>query len=105
MGTAGTTSATATLRHPSLGRDDSSAMSPGSRPPGGGGPEAGPAPLSHQDLEILRLLADGALTGAVARKLRTSERTVRRRIRNICDQLGVTTPVQAIVWAAHRGLL
>jgi DNA-binding NarL/FixJ family response regulator len=53
----------------------------------------------------LRLLADGVLPGAVARRLRTPERTVRRRIRDICDRLGVDAPIQAVVWAARRGLL
>jgi DNA-binding NarL/FixJ family response regulator len=54
-------------------------------------------PLSHDDLELLRLLADGVL--------RTPERTVRRRIRDICDRVGVDAPIQAVVWAARRGLL
>jgi DNA-binding NarL/FixJ family response regulator len=63
------------------------------------------AQLSRQDLELLRMLADGALIGAVARKLQTSDRTVRRRIRHICDRLGVATPIQAVVWAARQGLL
>jgi DNA-binding NarL/FixJ family response regulator len=66
---------------------------------------AGPDTISPQDLELLRMLADGALLGAVARRLQTSERTVRRRIRNICDLLGVDAPIQAVVWAARRGLL
>jgi len=70
----------------------------------GAGPEPA-TPLDHEDLELLRLLADGALLGAVARRLRTSERTVRRRIRSICNRLGVDAPIQAVVWAARRGLL
>ena len=61
--------------------------------------------LSHEDVELLRLLADGLPTDAVARRLELSDRTVRRRTRAICDRLGVTAPVQAIVWAARRGLL
>jgi DNA-binding NarL/FixJ family response regulator len=75
-------------------------------PRAGAGPGTGSAtPLDHEDLELLRLLADGALLGAVARRLRTSERTVRRRIRSICNRLGVDAPIQAVVWAARRGLL
>ncbi len=62
-------------------------------------------PPSHDDLELLRLLADDVLLGAVERRLRTSERTVRRRIRGICDRLGVDASIQAVVWAARRGLL
>jgi DNA-binding NarL/FixJ family response regulator len=65
----------------------------------------GPGAIGPEDLELLGMLADGALLGAVARRLRTSERTVRRRIRNICDLLGVDAPIQAVVWAARRGLL
>ncbi len=30
---------------------------------------------------------------------------IRDSTRAICDQLGVRAPVQAIVWAARRGLL
>lgn len=76
---------------------------PSDRPGGRAG--AGPRTLSREDLELLQMLADGALLGAVARKLQTSERTVRRRIRSICDLLGVDAPIQAVVWAARRGLL
>ena len=68
----------------------------------------GPAaagPLSHQDVELLRLLAQGLPLGSVARRMRTSERTVRRRSKAICDRLGVGAPIVAVVWAAHRGLI
>ena len=76
---------------------------PGLGVPDLGAPDLGP--LDREDLELLRLLADGALLGAVARQTRTSERTVRRRIRSICTRLGVGAPIQAVVWAARRGLL
>jgi DNA-binding NarL/FixJ family response regulator len=62
-------------------------------------------PLSSQDVELLRLLAQGLPLGSVARRLRTSERTVRRRTRAICNRLGVGASIQAVVWAAHEGLL
>lgn len=61
--------------------------------------------MEPQDLALLALLADGLPVDSVARRLRMSTRTVRRRTRSICDQLGVRTPIQAIVWAAHNGLL
>lgn len=63
------------------------------------------ATLSPQDVALLALLAEGLPIDAVGRRLRLSGRTVRRRTRSICEQLGVQAPVQAIVWAAHRGLL
>lgn len=61
--------------------------------------------LSRQDVELLRLLSQGLPLDAVARHLRTSERTVRRRSKAICDRLGVGAPIAAVVWAAHRGLI
>ena len=66
---------------------------------------ASPEPLSHQDVELLRLLAQGLPLGSVARRMRTSERTVRRRTRAICNRLSVGASIQAVVWAAHQGLL
>jgi DNA-binding NarL/FixJ family response regulator len=62
-------------------------------------------PLSGTDVELLRLLAQGLPMDSVARRLVTSERTVRRRTRAICTRLGVAAPIQAVVWAARRGLL
>jgi DNA-binding NarL/FixJ family response regulator len=61
--------------------------------------------LTSQELELLRLLAGGLPLDAVARRLHTSERTVRRRVRAICDRLGCGSSIQAIVWAARRGLI
>ncbi len=61
--------------------------------------------LSQQDLELLRLLAGGLPLDAVARRMGKSERTVRRRVRGICDQLGLGTSIQAVAWAARRGLV
>ncbi|MEU4779117.1 LuxR C-terminal-related transcriptional regulator [Micromonospora sp. NPDC023633] len=61
--------------------------------------------LDEEDLRLLRLLATGAPLETVARRSAMSERTVRRRIRAICDRLGVTAPIQAVVWAARRGML
>jgi DNA-binding NarL/FixJ family response regulator len=62
-------------------------------------------PLSCQEVALLGLLAQGLPLDVVARRLRVSERTVRRRTRDICDRLGVGAPIQAVVWAARRGML
>jgi DNA-binding NarL/FixJ family response regulator len=61
--------------------------------------------LSHQDVELLRLLAGGLPLDAVARRMGKSERTVRRRVRGICDRLGLRSSIQAVAWAARRGLV
>jgi DNA-binding NarL/FixJ family response regulator len=63
------------------------------------------AELSHQDVELLKLLAGGLPHDAVARRVGTSERTVRRRVKGICDRLGLSSSIQAVAWAARRGLV
>jgi DNA-binding NarL/FixJ family response regulator len=67
-------------------------------------PEA-QAPLTTEELAILVLLADGLALHAVAARVAMSPRTVSRRLRGVCDRLGVAHPIQAIVWAARRGLV
>jgi DNA-binding NarL/FixJ family response regulator len=61
--------------------------------------------LDQEDLRLLALLAEGMPVNSVARRVSMSDRTIRRRIRAICEQLGVKVTVQAIVWAARRGLV
>lgn len=61
--------------------------------------------LSCDDLELLRLLAGGLSLESVSRRMEISERTVRRRLRALCDRLGVDTPIEAIVWAVRRGMI
>jgi len=61
--------------------------------------------ISREDLELVRLLAVGLSLESVARRLNLSERTVRRRLRALCDRLGLGTPIEVVVWAARRGLL
>jgi DNA-binding NarL/FixJ family response regulator len=65
----------------------------------------GGAELAGEDTLLLGLLASGLMIGAVARRMHLSERTVRRRLRSLCDQLDVATPVEAVVWAVRAGVL
>ena len=61
--------------------------------------------LTSQDVELLSLLAGGLPLDAVARRVNASERTVRRRVRAICDRLGFSSTIQAVAWAARQGLV
>jgi DNA-binding NarL/FixJ family response regulator len=68
--------------------------------------DGGPAPgLDGPDIELLRLVAAGLPLDAVARRLQLSDRTVRRRLKAIRERLGVGSSIQAIAWAARRGLV
>ena len=68
-------------------------------------PVVGALALDVEETELLRLLADGLVLDAVARRLGVSERTVRRRIRALCDRFDVDTSVQVVVIAARHGVL
>ena len=61
--------------------------------------------LSDEDQRVLALLASGLPNSTVARTLNTSSRTLQRRIRDVCDRLGVHTAVEAVAWAARRQLI
>jgi DNA-binding NarL/FixJ family response regulator len=57
------------------------------------------------DLEILSLLAQGQTSDAIGRRMGMSDRTVRRRIRTIADDLGVDSSIEAVVLAVRLGLI
>lgn len=61
--------------------------------------------LDPVDLQILDLVAGGHTTEVVGRRLGLSERTVRRRLRSIADQLEVGSTIEAVVHAVRTGLI
>jgi DNA-binding NarL/FixJ family response regulator len=61
--------------------------------------------LAADQLDILRLLAQGLTVETVARRLDMSDRTLRRRVRAIADDLGVDSTIEAIVWAVRHQLI
>ena len=66
--------------------------------------ELGPD-LSVRELEVLRALADGHSTTAIAQTLGLSEHTVRNHVSNMLTKLGAHTKLQAVVFAARAGLI
>ncbi|WP_030163717.1 LuxR C-terminal-related transcriptional regulator [Spirillospora albida] len=61
--------------------------------------------LNEEEIRLLAQIASGVTADVAARKLELSARTLRRRLRNICDRLEVNTPIEAVVWAARRQLI
>lgn len=57
------------------------------------------------DVDILRLTAAGLTTEVVGRRLGLSERTVRRRLRAVADDIGVDTSIEVVVHAVRTGVI
>jgi len=62
-------------------------------------------PLTGRELEVLRLIADGASNHAIAQQLVITVGTVKRHINNLFGKLGVQSRTQAIRTAKAMGLL
>lgn len=61
--------------------------------------------LTDGDIALLACIADGATLHDMARHLHISHRTASRRLSEICEVLHVSRPIQAVAWAARRGLI
>ncbi|WP_051551381.1 helix-turn-helix domain-containing protein [Nocardioides sp. URHA0020] len=60
---------------------------------------------SPDDVRLLRLLSEGHTTDAVARREGVSERTIRRRLRTIADEIGVDSTIEAVVYAVRARVI
>lgn len=61
--------------------------------------------LSAEEMRILRQLVGGASNPRIAAELYLSETTVKRKLQDIFEKLGVTTRAQAAAEAVRRGLV
>ncbi|MBI4788368.1 MAG: response regulator transcription factor [Chloroflexi bacterium] len=61
--------------------------------------------LTDQELSVLRMIAAGATNKEIAEKLYWSEVTVKRKVQDILEKMGVANRAQAVAEAAKRGLL
>ncbi len=61
--------------------------------------------LTDQELEVVRMIAAGATNKEIAEKLYWSEVTVKRKVQDILEKMGVANRAQAVAEAAKRGLL
>lgn len=74
---------------------------------GAGSAEAGdpPGQLTRREIEVLRLMTDGANTKTMAQRLHVSPATVRNHVQNIFSKLGVHSRLEAVAHGMHHGLL
>jgi two-component system response regulator DevR len=61
--------------------------------------------LTPQDLEVLRLVADGLTNREIGRALYLSENTVKVRVMDIARRLGAKNRIEAVMIAHRHGLL
>jgi DNA-binding NarL/FixJ family response regulator len=63
------------------------------------------AGLSHREVEVLRLMAEGKTHKQIANQLHISERTVGSHISSIYNKLGTDDRAQALVFAVKHGII
>ena len=61
--------------------------------------------LTHRELEVLELLAEGLPNKGIAERLRISDQTVKFHIASIMGKLGAPNRVETVRRAVRRGLL
>lgn len=64
-----------------------------------------PHGLTHRELAVLRLAADGATNDAIGSELGIAGSTVKTHLANLCSKLGVTDRTAAVAVGFRRGLL
>lgn len=64
-----------------------------------------PDPLSPREIEILRIVAQGASNKEIADHLFISEGTVKNHLSSILSKLGVRDRMQAILKAREYGII
>jgi DNA-binding CsgD family transcriptional regulator/ArsR family metal-binding transcriptional regulator len=73
-------------------------------PPRAEGNESLPTPLTARELEVLRLLAQGATNNDISSLLDISPHTVKSHVIHIFNKLAVSDRTQAAVWATRNNL-
>lgn len=63
------------------------------------------SPLTARELEVLRMMAEGAANKTIAWKLSISEHTVKFHVASILSKLNASTRTEAVATGVRRGLI
>lgn len=74
-----------------------------SEPESGDSPD--PNPLTPREIEVLRMMADGASNKIIAHKLGISDHTVKFHVTSILAKLNVGTRTEAVMLGVRKGLV
>jgi len=61
--------------------------------------------LTHRELDVLKLVAQGSSNADIAKRLVLSEHTVHRHLANILRKLGLSSRSAAAAWGVRAGLV
>jgi len=67
--------------------------------------DEGGAPLTPRELEVLRMMADGAANKEIAWKLAISEHTVKFHVASVMGKLNASSRTEAVTRGLRRGLI
>jgi two-component system, NarL family, response regulator LiaR len=62
-------------------------------------------PLTHRELDTLRLISSGLSNQEISKKLFVQERTVAKYVSNILDKLHLANRTQAALYAVRKGII
>lgn len=68
-------------------------------------PKVAPATLTPRELEVLRLMADGASNKIIAHRLGISDHTVKFHVTSILSKLNAGTRTEAVTLGVRQGLV
>lgn len=86
-------------------KSQSSPAPASSQPPNASALPLNNSGLTEREIEVLRLIAQGATNREIAERLVISEGTVKNHISNILGRLGLRDRTQAAIFAREHGLL
>jgi len=67
--------------------------------------DVGGAPLTPREMEVLRMMADGAANKEIAWKLAISEHTVKFHVASVMGKLNASSRTEAVTRGLRRGLI